>query len=538
MPGWAQDSDPGGNKVEESDTIQGVVLNSVTHEPIERALVSSPDSRFATMTDGQGHFEFKLPKAGISGDGSNRPTALLPRKPGYLTEPVEMELKPSSKEVVSTLTPEALIVGHVSLPSDESADQIPVELYVRHVEEGRGHWVPGAQTTTRSNGEFRFADLAAGTYKLMTREQLDRDQMPTAPGVGQLYGYAPVYFPSATSLSAAETITVSAGQTLQADMTLTRQPYFQVKVSVGSAAPLTGLGVTASSAGGHGPGYSLGYNSQTQSIEGLLPQGLYSLEGVAFAQPPTVGEATLTVRNAPVSVSRMTMMPAQSISINVKEEFTSERKWIPVEMFGLGGPVRGPRSYLNVRLEPAEDFTQRGGASLRPPTGPKDETLVLDGVVPGRYWVQIDSSRGYASSVTAGDVDLLADPLVVSGGASGPIEITMRDDTAQLEGTVEGADSSMTTGTNRPFAHVYCVPLPDSHGRYAEAASAADGTFLFPLEIPPGAYRVMAFRNAQKSIEYRNPEVMRDFDGVGTVIHLTGGQKEHVTLPLAAKGEQ
>ena len=511
------------------------MLNSVTHEPIERALVSSPDSRFATMTDGQGHFEFKLPKIPSSGDVPNRPTALLPRKPGYLTEPVDMELKPSSKEVLLTLTPEALIVGHVLLPSSESAEQIPVELYVRV--EGRGHWVPSGQTTTRSNGEFRFADLAAGTYKLMTHEQLDRDQMPTAPGVGQLYGYAPVYFPSATSLSTAETISVSAGQTFQADMTLTRQPYFQVKVSVGSATPITGLGVTVSPAGSHGPGYSLGYNSQSQNIEGLLPQGVYSVEGVAFAQPPTVGEATLTVRNAPVSVSRMTMMPAQSISINVKEEFTSERKWIPVEMFGPGGPVRGPRSYLNVRLEPAEDFTQRGGATLRPPAGPKDESLLLDAVVPGRYWVHIDSSRGYASSVTAGGADLLADPLVVSSGASGPIEITMRDDTAQLEGTVEGSGSSTIAGTNQPFSHVYCLPLPDGHGRYAEAASAADGTFSFP-EIPPGAYRVMAFRNVQKSIEYRNPEAMRDFDGVGTVIHLTGGQKEHVTLSLAAKGEQ
>src|SRR5207245_1794673 len=41
-----------------SDTIHGIVVNSVTHEPLGRALVYSPDNRFATMTDGEGHFEF------------------------------------------------------------------------------------------------------------------------------------------------------------------------------------------------------------------------------------------------------------------------------------------------------------------------------------------------------------------------------------------------------------------------------------------------------------------------------------------------
>ena len=43
-----------------ADTIHGVVINSVTHEPIGRALVYSPDNRFATMTNSEGRFEFTL----------------------------------------------------------------------------------------------------------------------------------------------------------------------------------------------------------------------------------------------------------------------------------------------------------------------------------------------------------------------------------------------------------------------------------------------------------------------------------------------
>jgi len=47
---------------DDSDAIRGVVINSVTHDPIERALVFSPDNRFATLTSREGRFEFRFPK--------------------------------------------------------------------------------------------------------------------------------------------------------------------------------------------------------------------------------------------------------------------------------------------------------------------------------------------------------------------------------------------------------------------------------------------------------------------------------------------
>lgn len=44
-----------------SGSIHGVVINSVTREPIARTLVTSPDNRFATLTNSEGQFEFRLP---------------------------------------------------------------------------------------------------------------------------------------------------------------------------------------------------------------------------------------------------------------------------------------------------------------------------------------------------------------------------------------------------------------------------------------------------------------------------------------------
>jgi hypothetical protein len=78
--------------------------------------------------------------------------------------------------------------------------------------------------------------------------------------------------------------------------------------------------------------------------------------------------------------------------------------------------------------------------------------------------------------------------------------------------------------------------LPDSSGRFAEVAASADGTFTF-LNLPPGAYRVLAFKHAQPGLEFRNPEVMRAYETSGPVVHLTSGQKDHITAPLISKSE-
>ena len=527
----------------DNDALQGTVLNSVTHEPVSRALVASPDNRFATMTDDQGHFEFKFPRAN---DPANRPSALMARKPGYLTDiALDMQLLPSVKEVTLSLAPEGLIIGHVSLPSSEAADKVQVQLYRRQVEEGRAHWVPGEQTVTRSTGDFRFAELPGGTYKLMTLEQIDRDHAPAASSAAseeaQMYGYPPIYFPSAKTFAGGETITLSAGQIFQADLAVTRQPYFPVKISVSNAAPNAGMGVDVSSAGSHGPGYSLGYNPQTHVIEGALPQGTYLVEGFGFGSLRTIGESSLTVHNASLSVSSMTLVATQSISVNVKEEFETPEQVNDengASVARLSSATTGPRSYLNLRLEPVDDFIPHGGNAMRPPANSKGESLVLEGVAHGRYWVHVDSSRGYASSVSSGGVDLLTEPLVVGGGSVAPIDVTMRDDTAEVDGTIEGAEGSASpsSGPRPPFAHVYCVPLPDSPGRFSEVAASPDGTFTF-LNVPPGVYRVLAFKRPQPSLEFRNPEAIRTYESSGPVIHLTGGQKDHITVPLSVKGE-
>ena len=91
-------------------------------------------------------------------------------------------------------------------------------------------------------------------------------------------------------------------------------------------------------------------------------------------------------------------------------------------------------------------------AGLRNASGPADDSLAIEGVQPGRYWVRVDASRGFVASVTSGTTDLQHHLLVVGpGGSSSPIEITLRDSTAELDGTVEGMPAaSASQGTPPP----------------------------------------------------------------------------------------
>ena len=538
------------------DTIRGIVINSVTREPIARALVSSPGNRLATLTNSEGRFEFTLPRVDPATEGGSGPNApagrsirsysLMARKPGFLTDPNNQGnniRNDASKDLTLALTPEAVIVGTVTLPTSEAPDSITLQIFRRQVQDGRGHYIPAGNTQSTSDGQFRFSDLPAGTYKLLTNELLDHDPLTADPlasdSRGPLFGYPPVYYQSASDFGSASTIQLAAGQAQNVNLSLVKEPYYRVKVPV--TVPVTdgrenGVSVEVYGHGHKGPGFSLGYNNRDHAIEGMLPDGIYTIEASSSGPNRVTGLETLTVKGAPgdgrtIDGPRMTLVPNASIPVYVKEEFTSSAH------DDGNAALRKPRAYLSVTLVSADDFGVGGDVSLRNPTGPGDESLVIESAPPGRYWVRVQSSRGYPASIRSGNLDLLHQPLVVgAGGGASPIEITMRDDTAEIGGTVDGVippaqGPASGPGAGQSRAHVYCIPVADSSGRFTEIWVKPDGSFV-SQGLPPGTYRVLAFDQVQREIEYRNPEAMRAYDSKGQVVRVTGGQKERVQLQL------
>ena len=567
LPAQAQDSASGDPS---RITIRGVVINSVTREPVSKALVFSPDNRLAALTDDQGHFEFALPQT------SNDPAAnsaeepaissarvsmalalnyvLMARKPGYLNPDNRFGTQPqlfSGNELTLTLVPEALIVGHVVLSNSNPGDRIQVDLYRRMVTEGRARWVPSDSLVARSNGEFRFAGLAPGTYKLFTREQMDRDPLTFDPR-GPFYGYPPLYFPNASDFETAAPIQLTPGTTFQAELSPVRQPYYPVKVPVANASSETQLTISVSVQGRKGPGFTLGYDPRNQKIEGSLPNGNYVIEATSVGPSSGTGSSNLTVKGAAVKGPALALSPLSSVRINARLDFkpvadtnASSENTGPV----APGQVGWRRSNLNVRLEREGEFQQDNDtAQLRPPIGPKDDSLVFENLAPGRYWVRIDSTRGFAASVTSGDLDLLRRPLPVGSGANLAVDVTLRDDGAEIDGSIDGigGNTDESTASTSSFgiaglsarvpSFVYLIPLADSTGQFREAPVMSNGKFDLQ-QVPPGAYRVLAFDRQQPELEYRDSGAMGAFESKGQVIRLVSGQKESVRLQVISGDE-
>jgi len=424
-----------------------------------------------------------------------------------------------------------LIKGRVTVPAADPARGVDVQLFARQVQDGSPRWMQKNSARTNSNGEFRFAELEPGIYKVLTREWMDNDPEATTPG-GQLYGFPPVYYPSATDFASASTIQLMAGQTFQADFSLVRQPYYPVKIPVTNTEQNGGMNVTVLPQGQRGPGYSLGYNSGRAAIEGQLPNGKYLVEAATFGPDfSTSGSVSLMVGGAPAEGPAMVLARSSSFPLNVKEEFTSQLMASRMVSAGDGHifATHGPRFDAQTVAEPVDEFGGQRMTFPRHVTGANDDSLVLD-LPPGQYWLRVRPFRGYVASASMGGADLLREPLVVVTGAATPIEITMRDDTAELLGSLLGvAATTVDPSRSGTQSFIYCIPLTDNPGRLLELSVSSDGKFDIQ-GVAPGVYRVIAFSRQQRDIPYREAEAMKAYETKGQIVHFAAGQK--VTLQL------
>lgn len=520
--------------------IRGVVVNNQTHEPIGHALVYSPDNRFATLTDDRGRFQFNLSSTGnVRNTGESFPNALMARKPGFLPINYDQQILQSSDDlsaITIPLVPEALIVGHVQTSGAAGFDRIQVELFRRNIREGAEHWDSAGIFASRSNGEFRFAELQAGSYKLVTHEFIDRDPTSFNPR-GPLIGYPPVFYPSAPDFSTASVIRLEPGATYIANISAARREYYPVKIKLTNPPADNAIGVHVWPQGRPGPGYSLGYNPGEQTILGSLPDGSYVIQVSSYGPHAMNGAASLLVKGAPVDGQTVSLEPTISIPVSIRLEFQHQETLAQISSSGNERVPNAGFRLVNVNLLPTDDYGGEGGASMRHAQNPEDDSPpMIENVFPGRYRVIVNTPFGFPSSVTSGGINLLNQPLVVSpGGAVSPIEIILRDDGAEIDGMVE--DSSSPPASTRHFqGQVYFIPLAEGGGQLHMTWIMADGRFQL-RQLPPGSYRVLAFNRSLQELEYTNAEATKKFDSKSQVIQVSPGQKQHLRLPLISWDE-
>jgi hypothetical protein len=480
----------------------------------------------------------------------------MARKVGFLNLDIPVnifDINSTQQPITISLVPEARIVGRVILPGSDGSSQMQVGLYRRNVREGQEHWDMTANAVTRADGEFRLAELPPGSYKLLTLEQLDRDPLTFDPR-GQLFGYPPLYYPGASDFDTAAIIHLAPGETFQPTMSPTKRPYYPVNLGFATPLATPQIQIKVWPQAHPGPGYSLGYNTRDGAIEGSLPDGTYTLQAISYGPNRMAGQLNFTVAGAPATGAALTLIPGTSITIDVREEFQHTQTATSPEAFtrfsgisSISGPSAIPPNerrpnYLQISLLPDEQFGLSSPVSLRPPSGPDDESLVIENVLPGRYRVSVNTSVGYPASITSGSTDLLRQPLVVGTGGSIPsLEITMRDDGAKVEGKIDFANvtsnpSTANNNSNQPLGFVCLAPMDRIDDRCKIVWTGPDGTFTFQ-QLAPGSYHALAMDRSHPQFESLSNEILTQYESKIQVIRVAQEQKERVRLPLITASE-
>ncbi len=581
MSGGVRAQEQTGGAVPEKAVLRGTVVNSVTHQPIGRALVKSTDGRFATMTNDRGQFEmvFKEKKVdpangdtpktrssiftsfsdgvgGTTGSPSvvggqaaqtagqqstvDRPDFLTAVRTGYLNPQTPwgnaIQIGHDQEEVTISLTPEAKVIGHVTLADGEGAADMPLELYRQTVEDGRMRWIEVGSTQARSDGEFRFANLEAGNYKLYSAELPDRDPVTSDPR-GQGYGYPPDYYPSATDFAGAGVIHLAGGETFQAALRPEKRRYYRVHIGVngGSGGQLE----TEVERDGHpGPGFTLGYDFRDGSIGGMLPDGNYLVKVSSQGNGSGLtGVVNLSMHGGP-GVAMVTLLPGTNIDVRVNQEFGSSESSQNSVVTVYAGPANARRQVpVMLQLFSADEFRMGPQYMAQPPSDPDAEGLVVPGVPAGEYRVSVQAPGGYVASVRCGGTDLHTSNLVVAGGATlPPIEVTIRNDGAEIDGSIvdmAGRGTANGNSVNNTNSSGYVYLLPTQAGAEMKLiVPGPNGEFQI-AQVAPGTYRVLAFDRPRGDLEYWNEDAMRKYDA--QVVTLAPGQKEKIRVSLSSE---
>ena len=153
--------------------VQGIVLNSMTHEPIARALAEQ--GSIAALTDEQGHFELQLP-------AGSQP--LQVHRPGFRRSNQDhvINVGPGMPELVFELTPQITVSGQVELSSGEPADAVEILAYRKSiVDNNREKWISVQNITTRADGAFKIVNLERGGNYVFCSQPTQEDAAAPPP---------------------------------------------------------------------------------------------------------------------------------------------------------------------------------------------------------------------------------------------------------------------------------------------------------------------------------------------------------------------
>ena len=526
--------------------LDGMVINSITGQPIPRALVQITTTPQRSMLTGpEGEFSFE--------NLTQSTASFVVSKPGFIPPEYNRSgglrialVDSHSGKVVLKLTPEAVIYGQVAGADEDPVEEATVEVLQSRMLRGRQELAPAyrtgfglnatlpSQVQTDEYGNYRIAGLAPGNYYLVVntsalslrRKPQARAGLPAAKNTGAYQ--ALIYYPGAADFESAMPIRIKGGERLEADFSLKRVPTFTIAGVVDASPEWKQIN----------PPMIVDESDQTLFTADefadsgafrfkAVPAGTYTVRLGGNDQNGMYRAAyRKLVVAGPVKDLKLHLPTALTVPVVLHSELTKPRLTGHCTSSGPDGQmhISDCSDFPQVVLELLSGNTQRGGSSAGygPQQDPND--LKLQGVMPGRYWVQARAQfGGYIAALRSGSVDLLRDPLVVPDeGGVPPIEVTLRDDTATVK---------VQLHSDTPGQRGWAVLVPDLLSRDPLVVDVQSGTDRDYQGVPPGTYKAFAV-DSRDGIDFSNPESLSKYTEKATSITLTPNGSTTVPIEL------
>jgi hypothetical protein len=240
-PAQASDSSANSKPADNTLSVSGTVVNSLTGEPLRGAVVAITTGQipgqvggqaggqiaFSTLSDNSGRFQF---------DGLAEGRAFISAiKPGFgnpfrgQLERTSVQITRNVSPVLVKLDPTGVIFGRLTDTNGQ-----PLEGFLLHVMSkqrvgGKQQWVPfPSQTTTDDDGNFRIADLPADTYYLQVAQ--NRETTLSRRGVPnpREQSYAEIFYPGIADSNSAMPIQLTGGREVEVNFSIAAEPLYEV----------------------------------------------------------------------------------------------------------------------------------------------------------------------------------------------------------------------------------------------------------------------------------------------------------------------
>jgi hypothetical protein len=523
--GAAQASLPGNPqaqvKPEDMCTVEGVVVNGVTGDPIKNIsvtlqLLSEHGQAPNDLTDVTGRFAFQNVAPGrymirASPVGPNR--VFSRSGPGGSHRVLTLDPGQHVRDIIFRLQPGGVITGTVYDEDSQPVMGAQVEAFPA----GHGNH-SGIVATAQTNdlGGYRLFGIPAGKYYVVA---MGARPFPSRARTDEVY--LPTLYPGTSDAGQALPVEVRAGDEqggIDLSLILVRGASVRGRVIMPAVAKSVGgayVQLLPREAAPDLPQQLTQYGAASEDGKGNfeihgVPPGAYNLSANWGNEKGFYhGQVPVDVGNDNVDGITVTLLPGFNLQGRVYAD-----AGMPLDF-----------AQLNIYLEPTGTAgVGAGGAKIKP-----DGTFEFENVFEGEYRLHVSGfpEEFYVKAAKWGASDALSSGLNVGRDSGGTLVINLALDGGRVDGVVIQDKQTV------PGAFVTLVPDPPNRSRedlYSQTAANRLGRFSL-LGLPPGDFKVFAWEPGN-SVDFRDPEFIKNFENRGAHVHIDPKQQQSVQLDL------